>query len=198
MFTILIWQEYEDRGSRLSSLSLPFLSSSTRFSRFCIFSLTQSPPATSTSSGTKFMFMWNPLLVRSLSFVFNFSKSKMNNKYNFRANEEMANLYFLSYLWIHLTTSTWTWNREDLSPKASKKFDKLSTKQALLACTTQTWSQALSLWSNWRSSFRPVQSPMHSSLPFQSFSSLLPGPQIETTSLSKMRTTWSLIRSLRC
>ena len=45
-------------------------------------------------SGTKFIFMWNLLLVRSLSFVFKFYKSKINNKYNFRANEEMEQLIF--------------------------------------------------------------------------------------------------------
>ena len=45
-------------------------------------------------SGTKFTFMWNLLLVRSQSFVFKFYKSKINNKYNFRANEEMEQLIF--------------------------------------------------------------------------------------------------------
>ena len=45
-------------------------------------------------SGTKFILMWNPLLVRSLSFAFKFSKSKRDNKYNFRAKEEMVHLMF--------------------------------------------------------------------------------------------------------
>ena len=45
-------------------------------------------------SGTKFIMMWNPLLVRSLSFAFKFSKSKTDKKYNFRAKEEMAHLMF--------------------------------------------------------------------------------------------------------
>ena len=45
-------------------------------------------------SGTKFILMWNPLLVRSMSFAFKFSKSKRDNKYNFRAKEEMVHLMF--------------------------------------------------------------------------------------------------------
>ena len=46
-------------------------------------------------SGTKLILMWNPLLLRCLSFAFKFSKSaSWDKKYNFRAKEELVHLMF--------------------------------------------------------------------------------------------------------
>ena len=49
-------------------------------------------------SGTKLILMWNPLLLRCLSFAFKFSKSaSWDKKYNFRAKEEKPISPFSNY-----------------------------------------------------------------------------------------------------